>query len=68
MVVCRSVGQTATVDRGITLFDFAAVASPAARDVNFVFFQKPILVLKKSIFFDYRISVLFAVDRRYVSK
>ena len=26
-----------------------------SRDVNFIFFQKSIIVLKKSIFFDYRI-------------
>jgi len=39
------------------------------RDVNFVFFQKSILVLKKNrFFFDYRICVLFAVDRRYIAK
>ena len=33
------------------------------RDVNFVFFQKSIIVLKKSIFFDYRIWASLTVGR-----
>jgi len=32
------------------------------RDVNFGFFQKSIIVLKKSIFFDYRIWVSLAIS------